>query len=243
LTPTSTLNREDYNGDYWRYKAEVDTVQEIIFTNTEFVMSHPMHMHVNKMQVISYNDYTGPIGVDDGDFYDGDWTLFTQEGEVCQYQHRYHNDSAEIAFPPNALMFAGHANEELRNSVMGYNRVGDWVDVIQLPPQSNITVRFRTRRYTGPIAVHCHTTVHADKGMMLVFGIVEQGEDLTANVTHDGIYPWACNENIPNSLPKPKKEPVVERPNVVVPVVIGLSAALAFIACAVTVSRVGRGGV
>jgi len=247
ITPTSTLNREDYSGgDYWRYKAEVDTVQEIIFTNTEFVMSHPMHMHVNKMQVVSYNKYTGPVGVDDGDFYDGDWTLFNQAGEVCKHQHRYHNESAGVQFPPNALMFLGpgHDNEEYRSESFGYNQVGDWVDVIQLPPLSNITVRFRTRRYTGPVAVHCHTTVHEDKGMMLVFGIVEQGEDLTANVTHDGIYPWACEENIPNSLPIEKEDPEpVDNSTSTLALVLTLSVSLAFLSCAIAVSRLGRGGV
>lgn len=256
ITPTSTLNREDYSGgDYWRYKAEVDTVQEIIFTNPEWAMSHPMHMHVNKMQVVSYNQYTGPVAIDDGDFYDGDWTLFSQEGEVCQYQHKYYNASSGVDFSPvgppptflpySPLHFIGHDDPYHRNDTIGYNQVGDWVDVIQVPPLANITVRFRTRRYTGPVAVHCHTTVHEDKGMMLVFGIVEQGEDLTANVTHEGIYPWACNENIPNSLPivKEDPEPEVDNSTSTLAVVVTLSVSLAFLSCALAVSRLGRGGV
>ena len=34
-----------------RYKAEVGTIQEMILTNAEASWPHPIHMHVNHMQV------------------------------------------------------------------------------------------------------------------------------------------------------------------------------------------------
>jgi len=50
----------------------------------------------------------------------------------------------------------------------------------------------------------------SDQGMMQAIGIVEEGGDLTANVTADGIYPWACQENNPIGEPFPR--PVVVPP-------------------------------
>jgi len=35
-------------------------------------------------QVISYNTYTGPYAIDDGE---GKWKLYSQSGETCKWQH------------------------------------------------------------------------------------------------------------------------------------------------------------
>lgn len=209
VTPTTTLNREDFHyANYFRYKMEVGTIQELIFTNPEWVLSHPMHMHVNHMQVISYNAYTGPVAIDEGqtgDFYDGDWTLFNQTGTKCVYQHERYNDSAAVdavvRWTGMNTLFLGSDNAARRALSIGYHHIGDWIDTIQLPPLSNVTVRFKADTFTGPVAIHCHTTMHEDRGTMLVVEIVDVGADLTANVMSNGTYPWSCMSNTPNSLP------------------------------------------
>merc|ERR1712136_552598 len=218
VTSSDTMNREDYRDkDYWRYKAEVGTIQEMILTNTQFEESHPIHMHINHMQVISYNEYTGPISDDEYPPNDddepntnniderGEWALFDQTGDLCLYQHAaYRRELADIiSFPEEALAFLGHEKPERQNGngSIGYAKVGEWRDVIMVPPLSNITVRFRTHQYTGPVLIHCHLTGDADEGMMEVIGIVPKGADLTANVTSGGVYPWACMKNPPIGLP------------------------------------------
>ena len=66
----------------------MNKVHEWNFVNTEYETSHPIHMHVNHMQVVSYNEYTGPVGVGNDD---GEWKLFARSGETCTYQHQgYH---------------------------------------------------------------------------------------------------------------------------------------------------------
>jgi len=208
ITPTTTLNREDFEergANYYRYKMEVGTIQELIFTNPEAALSHPMHMHVNHMQVISYNEYTGPVAIDEGrfgDWCDPDWTMFNQTGAKCLYQHERYNASATIAFTPGlSTTFIGHESAAKRALTIGYHTVGDWIDTLQVPPLANITVRFRAADYTGPVAIHCHTTMHEDRGTMMVVEIVDVGANLTANVMSNGTYPWACMTNEPNSLP------------------------------------------
>ena len=42
--------------------------------------------------------------------------------------------------PRNPLMFLGHDDPAHRADTIGYNHVGDWVDVIQVPPLANVTV-------------------------------------------------------------------------------------------------------
>jgi len=39
------------------------------------------------LQVISYNEYTGPYGVSDEV---GNWELFNQAGKTCKWQHKDH---------------------------------------------------------------------------------------------------------------------------------------------------------
>jgi len=199
VTPGDSMNREDFvsmEPESWRYKAEVGTIQEMILTNVEWEDSHPIHMHINHMQVISYNEYTGPIG--DGRPDGGEWTLFDQSGEKCTYQHPLYESDNGIEWPGDeALTFIGHEKKQQGNGSIGYLQIGEWRDVIIVPPLSNITVRFRAHEYTGPVLIHCHLTADADEGMMEVIGIVPKGSDLTANVTSNGAYPWSCMENEP----------------------------------------------
>nr|XP_018667701.1 putative multicopper oxidase GMC1 isoform X1 [Ciona intestinalis] len=196
VTPTDTLNREDYSGVYYRYRAEVDTVQEWYFTNTEIFTSHPIHMHVNHVQVISYNPYTGPYGVDDGA---GKWKFFNQSGNVCTHQFKGYDETVAISPPNDALKYLGHDTRQAISGVntLGYTQIGDWKDTVLIPPLGNITVRFKTDSFTGDVTVHCHLQGDADQGMVMVFEIVEQGQSLEANIPSNGSYPWACMTNNP----------------------------------------------
>lgn len=207
ITPTTTLNREDFShASYFRYKMEVDTIQELIFTNPGFAISHPMHMHTNHMQVISYNNYTGPVSVDEGQggSFDGlgEWTLFDQTGQVCTYQHDRYNATAGFVWSPFNLFLLGHADSSRRAESVGYHTIGDWIDTLQVPPLANITVRFKADTFTGPTAIHCHTTIHQDRGQMMAVEIVEAGANLTANVGHgvNNLHPWSCMTNDPVGL-------------------------------------------
>jgi len=204
ITPTNTINREAYKGPlYYRYKAEVGTIQEMILTNSEPLFAHPVHMHINHMQVMSYNEYTGPVGITIWDYWPfTTYRMFDQSGQVCKYQHESYNESISIAYDSSsALEYLGHAERFQGNSTLGYVQLGEWRDVILLPPLSNITVRFRTDHYKGPVLIHCHMTADSDMGMMTAIGIVEKGSDLSYNATSNGIYPWACQENNPVGIP------------------------------------------
>lgn len=207
INAASSMNREHYSGmleESWRYKAEVGTIQEMILTNTEVDDSHPIHMHINHMQVISYNEYTGPVGNGGRE-----WALFDQSGEECTYQHPAYDSTADVGFPRDALLYLGHEERLQGESSLGYAQIGEWRDTLLIPPLANITVRFRTHEYTGPVLIHCHIGEHADEGMMEVIGIVPKGADLTANITSEGVYPWACMEN--NPIGEPLENAAAER--------------------------------
>lgn len=185
---------------------EVGTIQELIFTNPQWVISHPMHMHTNHMQIISYNAYTGPVAIDEGQTAVndglGEWTLYNQTGTKCVYQHERYNDTANLAWTPGLnLLFLGSDDASRRALSIGYHIIGDWVDSIQVPPLSNITVRFKADTFTGPTAIHCHTVIHQDRGQIIAVEIVDVGADLTANVTHNGTYAWSCMTNDPVGVP------------------------------------------
>lgn len=191
VTPTDTMGREDFSGKYPRTKSLVNQVQEWNFVNTEFATSHPIHVHINHMQVVSYNRYRGPVGVDDGD---GGWKLFNLHGETCQFQHPLYNESLDIEFPDEALDHIGHDRKYRADGsgTLGYARVGEWRDTILVPPLSNITVRFRTADFTGHVLTHCHLTGDGDQGMMMVTEIVGEGEDTTANELSGDAAPGSC---------------------------------------------------
>nr|XP_026690240.1 uncharacterized protein LOC100175585 isoform X2 [Ciona intestinalis] len=192
VTPTDTLNREDYSKLYYRFKMEANTIQEWYLTNTEMFTSHPIHMHINHAQVISYNPYTGPYGVDE----DSKWRLFSQAGETCTYQYKGYDASADIDPPSDALKYLGHNERQEKGgaNTLGYAAIGDWRDTILIPPLGNITVRFSTHKYKGDVIIHCHLHGDADQGMAMFVQIVDQGESLEANTASGNAEPSSCME-------------------------------------------------
>uniref|UniRef100_H2YBB0 ferroxidase n=1 Tax=Ciona savignyi TaxID=51511 RepID=H2YBB0_CIOSA len=191
------LARESYSGAYYRYKAELNTVQEWFITNTDTVSSHPLHIHVNYFQVISYNAYTGPYS---GGNSDG-WRLYDQAtGETCVWQFDGYDPDLYIEKPSDPYKYLGHEqNQDLsQEGTIAYVEPGDWRDTFTVPPMSNVTIRFKTDSYTGLVVAHCHILNHEDLGMMLAVEIVEQGESLDANLASGGAYPGSCMDN-----PKP----------------------------------------
>jgi hypothetical protein len=207
VTPSTTLNREDFTyASYYRYRMEVGSIQEVIFTNAETAVSHRMYMNVNHMQVVSYNAYTGPVAIGEAQTSTRTdpvlFTFFNQSGVQCTYQHEAYTTDQTHAFTPGfSTLFLGSEDTAKRSLSIGYHTVGDWVDVIQIPPLANVTARFVADSFTGPIAIHDHTIQWADRGMKMVLEVVNVGANLTANVQHNGTYPWACMTNDPNSLP------------------------------------------
>ncbi|CAK8689527.1 unnamed protein product [Clavelina lepadiformis] len=196
VTPTDTIGREDFSESNIRYKARVNTIQEWHLVNTEYVTSHPIHMHVNHMQVISYNPYIGPYGVDDGG---SNWKLFGQNGTGCTWQHQNYDKSVTITSPSDALNYLGHDEKQSSGGLgtIGYAQIGEHRDTILVPPLGNITVRFRTHKYTGPVVVHCHLQSDADQGMMMTTEIVDEGASVEASITSAGAYPSSCFRNDP----------------------------------------------
>lgn len=191
VTPTDTMGREDYSGKKYRTKSLVNQIQEWNFINTEFATSHPIHMHINHMQIVRYNKYEGPVGVDDGE---GNWKLYSIHGDTCQFQHPLYDDSLDIELPSEAFEFYGHERKYKIGGAkgFGYAKVGEWRDTLLVPPLSNITVRFRTEGFTGDVITHCHLTGDEDQGMMMVTKIVNEGEDLTAEELSGDAAPGSC---------------------------------------------------
>ncbi|XP_002128493.3 laccase-like [Ciona intestinalis] len=186
--------RELFAGAYYRYKAEVDTVQEWYITNTETTVSHPLHIHVNSFQIISYNQYTGPYSAGK----DGAWRLYDQAtGDTCNYQFSGYDPQAEIEEPSDPLKYLGHEQRQdlTQEGTIAYVEPGEWRDTFTVPPMSNVTIRFVTDTYVGLVVAHCHILNHEDWGMMLAVDIVRQGESLDANLASGGAYPWSCMEN------------------------------------------------
>jgi len=196
VTPTDTMGREDYSGpNRVRTESQVNKVHEWNFVNTEYETSHPIHMHVNHMQVVSYNEYTGPVGVGNDD---GEWKLFDRSGQTCTYQHQAYHDKIDVEYPAEALDFGDHhVKYHRRQSSFGYAQVGEWRDTLLVPPLGNITVRFLADKYVGDVIIHCHLTGDEDQGMMMVTRIIE-GEPTsskTAKELSGNAAPGSCMED------------------------------------------------
>ncbi|XP_066264447.1 multicopper oxidase mco-like [Branchiostoma lanceolatum] len=169
LGPTSYINREKFtNATYYRYNFDVDTIQEWIFSNTEQADGHPLHMHVTHFQVISYNTYNGPTTVQDaGDGGDGAFAYYDLNGNMCDQQHKDFDATAINAGPITVdTTYLGHDTND--RNLAGYARIGEFRDVLLIPPLASVKVRFRATDYTGPYVLHCHILNHEDEGMMMV---------------------------------------------------------------------------
>jgi FtsP/CotA-like multicopper oxidase with cupredoxin domain len=197
LSRDNKLNREFMTDVHnYRFNAKLGTIQEWYFYNSGRGGSHPMHIHVNSFQIVKYSKYTGPISEEGEDDTPAENMIkwFDQSGNVCKYQdplyQSYKNKVSSLT--------AGKITHPQRTGV-GYVTVGEWRDVVLVPPLSNVTIRFKTDRVHGPVVLHCHRTDHEDKGMMMVTQIVKG--DAWNNATNiatgktDPLYAQACMEN------------------------------------------------
>ncbi|XP_076824256.1 multicopper oxidase mco-like [Clavelina lepadiformis] len=198
--PDLTLNRERFQSKTnFRFVANLDTVQEWYIINTA-TSAHPIHIHVNNFQVISYNNYTGPIGAKVME----NKVFFDQNKQQCDRQYENFNKSIQAMLPDNDynkwLKYRGHAQrwrdmESHPNGTLGYSPSGIFHDVILVPPFSNITIRFRTDRFIGTVVIHCHILYHEDQGMMMVTKIVPAGANTTgAHIKSGDAYPGQCSK-------------------------------------------------
>lgn len=198
ISRDNKLNREFMTSmKNYRFNAKVGTVQEWRFVNSGRGGSHPMHIHINSFQIIEYSRYNGPIS-EKGE--DDKIKWFDQNGSACLYQDpMYHTESYKNVVDKLSLQ---HYNHPERSGV-GYVTVGEWRDVVLVPPLSDVKIRFRTDRFTGPVVIHCHRTDHEDEGMMMMAQIVSQGEhqnttavlNVATGKNSTMIYPQACMTN------------------------------------------------
>uniref|UniRef100_F6YQV7 ferroxidase n=3 Tax=Ciona intestinalis TaxID=7719 RepID=F6YQV7_CIOIN len=195
-SPGTRLNRERFQSNTnYRFKAQLNTNQEWYLVNSDPGAAHPIHIHVNHFQVISYNSYTGPYSVSGRTGY----VFFDQDNSVCAHQHSAYTGNENVQTPNNPLRYLGHDARWAAGGTgtLGYSEAGLFRDAILVPPLVNITIRFNAHKYTGEVVVHCHLLNHEDTGMMLTADIVDQGADLTASIPSGTAYPGTCKENDP----------------------------------------------
>nr|XP_018668543.1 uncharacterized protein LOC100183735 isoform X1 [Ciona intestinalis]XP_026691417.1 uncharacterized protein LOC100183735 isoform X1 [Ciona intestinalis]XP_026691418.1 uncharacterized protein LOC100183735 isoform X1 [Ciona intestinalis]XP_026691419.1 uncharacterized protein LOC100183735 isoform X1 [Ciona intestinalis] len=200
----TNLNRELFKTPtHYRYKIEVGKYQQWFLINTDHKKGHPMHIHVNHFQIISYNNYTGPYSLPGGKnpvTNQTEWKLFDQNDEACHFQHSGLSAS-DINVTANGkigLQYLGHAARANTGAgLLGYSDIGDFRDTVLVPPLANITIRFLPHKFTGNKTIHCHILAHEDSGMMYVVDVVKPGESLNANVTSGNAYPGTCHINDP----------------------------------------------
>ncbi|XP_076825146.1 multicopper oxidase mco-like [Clavelina lepadiformis] len=177
LNPWTRLNREIFKSPtYYRFKAHLGTVQEWYIVNTDHVTSHPIHIHVNHFQVISYNPYTGPY-TETSASSPNPMALYAQDGSVCFHQHELYTGTDGIKRSDDPLKYLGHDQRWKAGGkgTLGYSDAGTFHDVLLIPPMSNITIRFMAHKYVGVVVIHCHLLNHEDEGMMMVAQIVPEG--------------------------------------------------------------------
>lgn len=200
LSGDHLLNRELFSGVRYRHRAKVGTLQEWTITNAGHKVSHPMHIHVNAFQVISYNPYNGPYAMAESFDRVEETVLFSQSHEQCAKQ--YSGFSGRKYTAPDSsdvLRYLGHDERWIKGEgedAAGYVYGNPYRDTILVPPLSNITIRFRQHRFEGPIVTHCHVLYHEDVGMMLVTDSVAEDKYTDADVYPDseGIFPGQCGE-------------------------------------------------
>ncbi|XP_078701588.1 multicopper oxidase mco-like isoform X1 [Branchiostoma floridae x Branchiostoma belcheri] len=202
--PDPFLNREQFtNTTYYRYNFEVDTIQQWVFVNTNEEDGHPLHMHVNHFQVISYNPYNGPVtilgGGGGGSVVGADGTTgvegfayYDLNGNLCDQQHRLFDPNSLPALPVTVdTTFVGHDTND--RNLAGYARLGEYRDVLLIPPLGSVTVRFKAADYIGPYVLHCHILNHEDQGMMMVTYATPPGQATPSPWEASGGYnPGTC---------------------------------------------------
>nr|XP_039256297.1 multicopper oxidase mco-like [Styela clava] len=179
------VKKEDY-----RHRMEVGSVQEWTFVNSAQRAPHPLHIHVNHFQVISYNDYTGPLSGRSQHYFSEypTFVLRSQKGDLCNDTYAIPSlqyEDPNFIWPDHPdKKFINHRKrwEALEQGAengksVGYAKRGDWRDVINVPPYSNITVRFNVHEYDGPVVMHCHVLKHEDLGMMLTVDSVKEKQN------------------------------------------------------------------
>ncbi|KAI8496596.1 hypothetical protein Bbelb_258950 [Branchiostoma belcheri] len=202
--PDPFLNREQFtNITYYRYNFEVDTIQQWVFVNTNEEDGHPLHMHVNHFQVISYNPYNGPVtilggggggsvvGADGATGVEG-FAYYDLNGNLCDQQHRLFDPNSLPALPVTVdTTFVGHDTND--RNLAGYARLGEYRDVLLIPPLGSVTVRFKAADYIGPYVLHCHILNHEDQGMMMVTYATPPGQATPSPWEASGGYnPGTC---------------------------------------------------
>ncbi|XP_078484901.1 multicopper oxidase mco-like [Ciona intestinalis] len=188
----STLNREKFSTPTnYRYKMRLGSNQQWFIINTDPGVGHPIHIHVNHFQVISYNPYTGPVSSNAR----GALTFWSQASQVCTQQHATYT-GVNTPLPNNPLRHLGHDVRQAAggDGTLAYAEIGDFRDAIIIPPLGNITIRFQAHKFTGEIVIHCHILVHEDAGMMMTVEVVDTDSEanLTTNIQSGTAYPGTC---------------------------------------------------
>lgn len=178
------LNRQKFNGSnsIVAYHMPLDGVEEWSLLNADPSNSHTLHIQGNHFQIISYDDYTGPV------------SIATKDGVIFVDSRR--RLCQETGPTPSTL--------SLKKAGMGVGRadyksyqgdgpapVGQWRNVILLPALSNITVRFRPQHFIGTSLVFSHNLLRDDFGMKTFVQTVQKGKRSRTNVPNGGL-PGTC---------------------------------------------------
>ena len=72
---------------------------------------------------------------------------------------------------------------------------GDWRDVVSVPRDGHVVVRFTPLRYAGPILHHCHVYNHESAGLKEMIMVVNCSAGaiakLNAHCSGNDVWPWA----------------------------------------------------
>eukprot|EP00929_Paragymnodinium_shiwhaense_P044690 TRINITY_DN22913_c0_g1_i1.p1 TRINITY_DN22913_c0_g1~~TRINITY_DN22913_c0_g1_i1.p1 ORF type:complete len:577 (-),score=91.40 TRINITY_DN22913_c0_g1_i1:343-2073(-) len=105
----------------------------------------------------------------------------THAGKLMVNDVPYHDSTSFIAYSPSNAVVERHLvnthqhiyHQHTYPFQIGdvpaedpYFRKGDWHDSYINVWAPNVTIRFNTMDYSGPMIVHCHDLTHSDRGMM-----------------------------------------------------------------------------
>ncbi|XP_039269784.2 uncharacterized protein LOC120344568 [Styela clava] len=171
------LNREKFISISKRaigHKIPLDGVQEWTLLNSDSSSAHTLSIQGNPFQIISYNEYRGPISILT---VGGGHRMVDQKGSFCRNLR---------PFAPRASLPKVFAMKKVgvrRRKYMPYNGkgfalVGDWRNTIILPPLSNVTIRFIPRDFIGKVLITSHNLLRQDLGMKMLIEIAKKGESM-----------------------------------------------------------------